>query len=128
MLLSVSGLDEKTGTQSGAFHLIAHADRRSISSASYLIAVFPKADKTKMLVRQAVSVLNITLETVETLRVKMEQIVSLVPPVSFESAYRRYRRDTEERNRQRPVRACFPDWSELQIPFPEGLPPACGKG
>ena len=48
-------------------------------AASDLIAVFPKDDNTKMLVRQAVSLLNITSETVETLRVKMDQTASQLP-------------------------------------------------
>jgi len=48
-------------------------------AASDLIAVFPKDDNTKMLIRQAVSVLNITSETVETLRVKMDQTASQLP-------------------------------------------------
>lgn len=48
-------------------------------AASDLIAVFPKDDNTKMLVRQAVSVLNVTSETVEALRVKMEQTASQMP-------------------------------------------------
>lgn len=48
-------------------------------AASDLIAVFPKDDNTKMLVRQSVSVLNITSETVETLRVKMDQTASQLP-------------------------------------------------
>ena len=48
-------------------------------AASDLIAVFPKDDNTKLLVRQAVSMLNITSETVETLRVKMDQTASQLP-------------------------------------------------
>ena len=48
-------------------------------TASDLIAVFPKDDNTKMLVRQAVSVLNVTSETVEALRVKMDQTASQMP-------------------------------------------------
>ena len=48
-------------------------------AASDLIAVFPKDDNTKMLVREAVSVLNVTSETVEALRVKMDQTASQMP-------------------------------------------------
>ena len=48
-------------------------------AASDLIAVFPKDDNTKMLVRQAISVLNVTSETVEALRVKMDQTASQMP-------------------------------------------------
>ncbi len=48
-------------------------------AASDLIAVFPKDDNTKMLVRQAISVLNVTSETIEALRVKMDQTASQMP-------------------------------------------------
>lgn len=48
-------------------------------AASDLIAVFPKDDNTKMLVRQAVSVLNVASETVETLRIKMDRTASRLP-------------------------------------------------
>ena len=48
-------------------------------AASDLIAVFPKDDNTKLLVRQAVSMLNVASETVETLRVKMDQTAAQLP-------------------------------------------------
>lgn len=48
-------------------------------SAADLIAVFPKDDSTKMIIRQAVSTLNSTSEVVETLRKKMNQTASLLP-------------------------------------------------
>ena len=48
-------------------------------AASDLIAVFPKDDNTKMLVRQAVTMLNVASETVETLRIKMDQTASQLP-------------------------------------------------
>jgi transposase len=48
-------------------------------AASDLIAVFPKDDNTKMLVRQAVSMLNVASETVETLRIKMDQTAAQLP-------------------------------------------------
>ena len=48
-------------------------------AASDLIAVFPKDEMTKLLVQQAVTMLNTASETVETLRVKMNQTASLLP-------------------------------------------------
>ncbi len=55
-------------------------------AASDLIAVFPKDDNTKLLIRQAVAMLNTASETVETLRAKMNQTASLLPeyPVVME--------------------------------------------
>ena len=44
-----------------------------------LIAVFPKDDCTKLLIWQAVAMLNVASETVETLRIKMNQTASLLP-------------------------------------------------
>jgi len=51
-------------------------------SATDLIAVFPKDDNTKLLIRQAVTMLNAASETVETLRVKMDQMASQLPEYS----------------------------------------------
>ena len=51
-------------------------------AATDLIAVFPKDDNTKMLIQQAVAVLNVASQTVETLRVKMDQMASLLPEYS----------------------------------------------
>ncbi len=48
-------------------------------TAADLIAVFPKDDNTKLLIRQAVAMLNAVSETVETLRVKMDQTASQLP-------------------------------------------------
>jgi transposase len=48
-------------------------------AAADLIAVFPKDDSTKMIIRQAISTLNTTSEVVETLRKKMDQTASLLP-------------------------------------------------
>lgn len=48
-------------------------------AASDIIAVFPKDENTKMLVRQAVEVLNIVSKTVENLRVKMDQTAATLP-------------------------------------------------
>ena len=55
-------------------------------AAADLIAVFPKDDNTKMLIQQAVAMLNALSETVETLRAKMDQAASLLPeyPVVME--------------------------------------------
>lgn len=44
-----------------------------------LIAVFLKDDSTKMLIRQAVAMLNTASETVETLRLKMDEAASTLP-------------------------------------------------
>lgn len=47
--------------------------------SSDLIAIFPKDDNTKMLVRQAVEVLNSTSATVERLRKEMDKAASALP-------------------------------------------------
>ena len=47
--------------------------------SSDLIAVFPKDDITKMLIRQAVALLNTASETVESLRLKMNALASTLP-------------------------------------------------
>ena len=47
--------------------------------SSGLIAMFPKDDNTKMLVRQAVDVLNSTSATVERLRREMDNLASTLP-------------------------------------------------
>lgn len=44
-----------------------------------LIAVFSKDDNTKMLLRQAVAMLNTASETVETLRLRMDETASTLP-------------------------------------------------
>ena len=44
-----------------------------------LIAVFPKDENTKMLIRQAVAMLNTASETVESLRLKMDETASTLP-------------------------------------------------
>ena len=48
-------------------------------SSSDLIAVFPKDDSTKLLIRQAVAMLNTASETVESLRLKMDETASSLP-------------------------------------------------
>ncbi|MDE5866303.1 MAG: transposase, partial [Lachnospiraceae bacterium] len=47
--------------------------------SSDLIAVFPKDDCTKLLVRQAVAILNTASETVASLRLKMDETASTLP-------------------------------------------------
>ncbi len=44
-----------------------------------LIAVFPKDDNTKVLIRQAVAMLNTASETVESLRLQMNALASTLP-------------------------------------------------
>ena len=47
--------------------------------SSDLIAVFPKDDSTKTLIRQAVTMLNTASQTVEALRLKMDQTAATLP-------------------------------------------------
>ena len=47
--------------------------------AADLIAVFPKNENTKMLIRQAVTLLNATSQMVESLRIQMDQVASTLP-------------------------------------------------
>ena len=47
--------------------------------SSDLIAVFPRDDNTKLLIRQAVSMLDTTSKTVEALRQKMNEAASTLP-------------------------------------------------
>lgn len=47
--------------------------------SSDLIAVFPKDDNTKMLIRQAVTMLNTASETVESLRLNMDELAATLP-------------------------------------------------
>lgn len=47
--------------------------------SSDMIAVFPKDDTTKMLIRQAVAMLDTASETVESLRLKMDETASTLP-------------------------------------------------
>ena len=47
--------------------------------SSDLIAVFPKDDSTKLLIRQAVAMLNTASETVESFRLKMDETASTLP-------------------------------------------------
>ena len=47
--------------------------------AADLIAVFPKNDNTKMLIRRAVTLLNTTSQMVESLRAEMDRVASTLP-------------------------------------------------
>jgi transposase len=47
--------------------------------SSDLIAVFPKDDSTKLLIHQAVAMLNTASETVESLRARMNELASTLP-------------------------------------------------
>lgn len=49
------------------------------NSSADLIAVFPKDNNTKLLIRQAVAMLNVASETVEALRAKMGEVASSLP-------------------------------------------------
>ena len=51
-------------------------------AAADLIAVFPKCESTKMLIRQAVTLLNTTSQRVESLRLQMDQVASTLPEYS----------------------------------------------
>ena len=51
-------------------------------AASDLIAVFPKDDTTKLLIQQAVTLLNTTSQIVESLREKMDKTASSLPEYS----------------------------------------------
>ena len=62
-----------------SYNFCASKAEEIYTSAMDLIAVFPKDDSTKMLIHQAVAMLNVTSETVETLRIKMNQTASLLP-------------------------------------------------
>ena len=50
--------------------------------ADDLIAVFPKRENTKMLIRQAITLLNTTSQMVESLRIQMDQVASTLPEYS----------------------------------------------
>ena len=50
--------------------------------AADLIAVFPKNESTRMLIRQAITLLNTTSQMVESLRIQMDQVASMLPEYS----------------------------------------------
>jgi len=60
---------------------IYNADKAKFiyEKASDIIAVLPKNDATKNLIRQSVSLLNITSATIESLRQQMDQTAQLLP-------------------------------------------------
>lgn len=61
------------------YNFSAEKATRIYCLSSDLIAVFPKDDNTKMLIRQAVAMLNAASETVELLRQEMNRIASTLP-------------------------------------------------
>lgn len=50
--------------------------------AADLIAVFPKSENTRMLIRQAITLLNTTSQMVESLRIQMDKVASTLPEYS----------------------------------------------
>lgn len=50
--------------------------------AADLIAVFPKNESTRMLIRQAITLLNTASQMVESLRIQMDQVASMLPEYS----------------------------------------------
>jgi transposase len=61
------------------YNFSVHKVKEIYEKSSDLIAMFPKDDNTKMLVRQAVDVLNSTSATVEILRREMDKAASTLP-------------------------------------------------
>lgn len=61
------------------YHFSARKAENIYHLSSDLIAVFPKNDNTKMLIRQAVAVLNSASRTVESLRLEMDKTASTLP-------------------------------------------------
>jgi len=61
------------------YNFSADKAEKVYQASSDLIAVFPKDDNTKMLIRQAVAMLNIASETVESLRRKMDETAATLP-------------------------------------------------
>ena len=62
-----------------SYNFSASKAEKIYQRSSDLIAVFPKDDSTKTLIRQAVTMLNTASQTVESLRLKMDQTASLLP-------------------------------------------------
>ena len=62
-----------------SYNFSADKAEKIYQASSDLIAVFPKDDSTKLLIRQAVAMLNTVSETVETLRLKMDETASTLP-------------------------------------------------
>ena len=61
------------------YNFSAEKAEKVYQSSLDLIAVFPKDDNTKMLIRQAVAMLDTASENVETLRLKMDETASTLP-------------------------------------------------
>lgn len=61
------------------YNFSADKARKIHAVSSDLIAVFPKDENTKMMVQQAVSMLNTASATVESLRLKMNETASVLP-------------------------------------------------
>ena len=61
------------------YNFSADKAEKIYKASSDLIAVFPKDDSTKLMIRQAVAMLNIASETVETLRREMDETASTLP-------------------------------------------------
>lgn len=61
------------------YHFSAEKAEKVYRASLDLIAVFPKDDNSKMLIRQAVAMLDTASETVETLRLKMDKAASTLP-------------------------------------------------
>ena len=62
----------------GYYFCAAKAEKIYNDSAD-LIAVFPKNASTKMLIHQAVEILNLTSKTVESLRTEMDRVAATLP-------------------------------------------------
>ena len=62
-----------------SYNFSADKAERIYQASSDLIAVFPKDDCTKLLIRQTVAMLNTASEAVETLRLKMDETASTLP-------------------------------------------------
>lgn len=61
------------------YNFSAEKAEKIYHSSSDLIAVFPKDDSTKLLIHQAVAMLNTASETVESLRARMNELASTLP-------------------------------------------------
>ena len=61
------------------YNFSASKAEKIYQSSSDLIAVFPKDDNTKMLIWQAVAMLNTASRTVESLRLEMDKAASALP-------------------------------------------------
>ena len=65
-----------------SYNFSADKAERIYQASPDLIAVFPKDDCTKLLIRQTVAMLNTASEAVETLRLKMDETASTLPEYS----------------------------------------------